>query len=62
MKKRCDKAIRRAYTKGHKDGFDHGFNTARMIYSEIAAQLRRDLEQMNSELILGEEEDDEHTD
>lgn len=56
--KRCDKALRKAYRKGRKDGFDHGFNVAKMIYNEIAVDLKRELEQLNSELILGEEDTD----
>lgn len=56
--KRCDKALRKAYRKGRKDGFDHGFNTAKMIYNEIATDLKREIEQLNSELILGEEDTD----
>ncbi len=56
--KRCDKALRKAYRKGRKDGFDHGFNVAKMIYNEVAADLKREIEQLNSELILGEEDTD----
>lgn len=56
--KRCDKALRKAYRKGRKDGFDHGFEVAKMIYNEIAADLKREIEQLNSELILGEEDND----
>ena len=57
MKKKCDKALRRAYRKGRKDGFDHGFNTAKMIYEAIVVEQQRAIEQLNTELILGEEED-----
>ena len=60
--KRCDKAIRKAYRKGRKEGFDRGFNTARMIFQEVAVNQQREIEKLNSELILGQEEDDEHTD
>ena len=56
--KRCDKALRKAYRKGRKDGFDHGFNVAKMIYNEVATDLKREIEQLNSEIILGEEDDD----
>lgn len=59
MKKKCDKAIRRAYRKGREEGFDHGLAVAKMVYSEMVAQLKRELEQMNSEFILGEEEEDD---
>jgi len=62
MKKRCEKALRRAYRKGRKDGFDHGFNTAMMIYNEITADLKREIEELNSEIILGGEEEDVDTD
>lgn len=62
MKKRCEKALRRAYRKGRKDGFDHGFNLANMIHSAVTAELIRqhqqEIEQLNTELIMGEEEDD----
>ena len=56
------KALRRAYRKGRKDGFDHGLAVAQMIYNEIVIELKRQLEELNTELIMGEEEDDEHTD
>lgn len=67
--KRCDKALRKAYRKGRKDGFDHGFNVAKMIFSEIEADLiiennkkvddlKKEIEALNSELILGEEDTD----
>lgn len=63
MKKECDKAIRRAYRKGREDGFDHGVNVTKMIYSEMTAELirkhQREIEQLNSELILGEEEEED---
>ena len=60
MKKKCEKALSRA----RKKGFDHGFNTAKMIFADIVASLiekhQRELEALNSELILGtEEEEDE---
>ena len=55
--KKCEKALRRA----RKKGFDHGFNTAKMIFAEIVANLiekhRIEIEELNSQLILGEEED-----
>ena len=59
MKKKCDKAIRRAYSKGREEGFDHGFKTAKMLFSDITASLKREIEQLNSELILGGEEEEE---
>ena len=59
MKKKCDKAIRRAYRKGREKGFDHGVNVAKMIYTEIVVALKQELERLNSELILGEEESDD---
>lgn len=66
MKKKCDKAIRRAYSKGREDGFDHGVNVTKMIYSEMTAELirkhQREIEQLNSELILGEEEEEDDGD
>lgn len=56
--KRCDKALRKAYRKGRKDGFDRGFNTARMVYEEMAVQQQREIERLNSEIILGGEDND----
>lgn len=62
MKKKCDKALRRAYRKGRKDGFDHGFAVANAVHAEITAELIKDIEALNSELILGIEEEDEDGD
>lgn len=60
--KRCDKALRKAYRKGRKEGFDHGFNTARMIFQDIAVEQQRTIEELNSELILGTEEEGDDDD
>lgn len=64
--KKCEKALRKAYRKGRKDGFDKGFNTARMIFEAVTADaiqkaidLKQEVEELNSELILGTEEDDD---
>ena len=57
--KRIKKKLKKAYLKGRKEGFDHGFNTAKMIYGDIATDLKRQIEELNSEIILGEEEDEE---
>ena len=69
MNKHCEKEIRRAYRKGRKDGFDHGMAVANAIYAEVTADLiaqhQQEIEALNSEIILGQEEeegDDEHTD
>ena len=59
MKNKIRKALRRAYRKGRKEGFDKGFNTAKMVFEEIAVAQQREIEKLNSELILGEEEDAE---
>lgn len=59
MKEKIKKALRKAYRRGRKDGFDHGFNTAKMIYEQIAVEQQRAIEQLNSELILGEEEEED---
>ena len=56
--KKCDKALRKAYRKGRKDGFDHGFSVAEMIYNEVVAELKQTIEELNSEIILGEGEED----
>lgn len=49
------KKAEKAYRKGRKEGFDKGFNTAKMIYNDIAVDLKRQIEALNSEIILGEE-------
>lgn len=66
MKQKIKKALRRAYRKGRKDGFDHGFNTAKMIFEAITADavqkvkdLKQEVEELNTEIIMGEDEDDE---
>lgn len=59
MKEKIKKAIRRAYRKGRKEGFDKGFQTARMIFQELAVEQQREIEKLNSELILGEEEEED---
>ena len=51
------KKKKKAYLKGRKDGFDHGFNVAKMIFAAIVADLLRQKEELNNEIILGEEEE-----
>ena len=60
------KKLKKAYRKGRKEGFDHGFNTAKMIFTEIAVEqekklmeLRVQIEELNNEIILGEEEEED---
>jgi len=63
MKKNCEKALRRA----RKKGFDQGFKMAKGIFADVAAamiadlieQHQREIEALNSELILGQEEDED---
>jgi len=57
--KKVKKEIRKAYLKGREEGFDKGFHTAKMIFEEIAIAQKIEIEKLNSELILGEEEEDE---
>jgi len=65
-----NKKEKKAYRKGRKEGFDKGFNTAKMIFEAVAVDaiqkaidLKIQIEEMNSEFILGdEEEDDGNTD
>lgn len=57
MKKKVKRKIERAFYKGRKEGFDKGFNTAKMIYNDIAVDLKRQIEELNSEIILGDEDD-----
>lgn len=53
------KRIKKAYLKGREEGFDKGFSVAKMVYEQIAVDLRLQIEELNSELILGEEDGDE---
>lgn len=63
MKKKCEKALRHARQKG----FDQGFNMAKAVFSEVAAAMiadliekhQREIEALNSELILGQDEEGE---
>ena len=55
---RIKKRLRRAYRKGRKDGFDKGLKVANMIYGEIMAEKIREIERLNSEIIMKEEDDD----
>lgn len=57
-----NKKKKKAYLKGREEGFDKGFSVAKMVYEQIAVYLRLQIEELNSQIILGEEEDDEHTD
>lgn len=61
MKKKCDKAIRRAYRKGRKQGFDKGFNLAQTIYAAMVADLIRTIEELNTEIIMNEEDNQDET-
>ncbi len=55
-KRELKKALSKAYRKGRKEGYDKGFELAKMIYTEIAAGYKAELEELNSEIILGDEE------
>ena len=59
MKRKIKKKIRKAYRKGRREGFDKGFAVAKMVFEEIAIAQQREIEKLNSELILGEEEEDD---
>ena len=55
------KKERKAYYKGREEGFDRGLNVAKMVYAEVAADLvrendalHREIEKLNSEIILGD--------
>ena len=61
MKEKIKKAIRRAYRKGRKEGFDKGMAVANMIYADIVAEQIREIERLNTE-IIGKGDEDEHTD
>ena len=53
------KKAEKAYQRGRKEGFDKGFNTARMIYNDIAVDLVRQIEDLNTEIIGMLTEDDD---
>jgi len=55
------KKIKRAYYKGREEGFDRGLNVAKMVYADAVAEivlendaLHREIEKLNSEIILGD--------
>ena len=62
MKKKTRKKIEGAYYKGREEGFDHGLNTAKMVYNDIVVDLKRQIEELNTEIIDGLSETDTETD
>lgn len=56
-KKKLEKLLRKEYQRGRREGFDRGFSVAQMIYNDIATDLKEQIEELNSEIILGEEDD-----
>lgn len=60
------KKIKKAYYRGREEGFDKGLQVAKMIYADAVADLVREVERLNSEIILGDEdglsEDDSESD
>ena len=50
------KKIKKAYHRGREEGFDHGLNVAKMVYAEEVANLVREIERLNSEIILGDDD------
>ena len=60
------KKIKKAYYRGREEGFDKGLQVAKMIYAEAVADLVREVERLNSEIILGDDdglsEDDSESD
>lgn len=57
MKNKCEKALRHARQKG----FDEGFKLAKAVFAEIVANLieehRREIEELNTQIIMGDEDD-----
>ena len=53
-KRELKKALHKAYRWGRKEGYDKGFELAKMIYTEIAAEFKAEVEELNNEIILGE--------
>ena len=53
------KLLQECYLKGRKEGFDHGFNVAKMVYTDVANDLKRQVEELNSEIIFGKQEEDD---
>lgn len=51
------KKIKKAYYRGREEGFDKGMQVAKMLYEEIALELKREIEKLNSEIIFGDEDD-----
>ena len=51
------KKIRKAYYQGREEGFDKGLAVAKMIYADAVADLVREVERLNSEIILGEDDE-----
>lgn len=64
--KKTKKKIKKAYYRGREEGFDRGLHTAKMLYEEIALELKLEIEKLNSEIILGDDdglsEDDSESD
>ncbi len=55
--KKTKKKIKKAYSRGRKEGFDRGLKVAQMLYNDIAVELKLEIEKLNSEIILGDEND-----
>lgn len=63
---KAKKKIKEAYHRGREEGFDKGLQVAKMIYADAVADLVREVERLNSEIILGDDdglsEDDSESD
>lgn len=63
MSKKTKKKAKKEYLRGRKEGFDHGFETAKMILNSIVVDLKRQIEELNTEIIInGLSETDTETD
>jgi len=51
------KKIKKAYHQGREEGFDKGLQVAKMLYADAVADLVREVERLNSEIILGEDDE-----
>lgn len=54
---KAKKKTKKAYHRGREEGFDRGLSVAKMIYNDVVVELKIEIEKLNSEIILGDEDD-----
>ena len=59
--KKYNKALKKAYRQGRQEGFDRGFRVAKALFEDFATDLKAEVEELNSEIILGQEDTDAGT-